>query len=247
MDSMLLIIFIIILGPLIGSLIGVVKRPSELFMYNMLAFAAGVMLSISFLELIPESINFSSIWICCAGIIMGTAAMYGLDKIVPHFHPELYEPEQGCRLKRASVYLFLGIFLHNFPEGMVMAVGTVIDFRTVLVLATAIAIHNIPEGICTSAPLYHYTGKRLRSFLLSFSTAIPEILGFVLALLIFQNIPTAITGLIIGATAGIMIYISGDELIPVACNKNGKKIRWCHSTIFSLMIGVLLVILLGLI
>ncbi len=239
----LLIIIISILGPLIGSLLGVLKRPSDLFMYNMLAFAAGVMLAISFLELIPESIVISSIWLCLIGIIVGSVVMYSLDKIIPHIHPGLCRQEQNRNLERTSIYLLLGIFLHNFPEGMAMGIGVVTELKLGLAVALAIAIHNIPEGICTSSPYYYVTKRRLKSFLVSCSTAIPIIIGFLFTHFLFQGISMGIVGIIIAATAGIMIYISADELIPVSCSKSGS--RWSHSTIFSLIIGVLFVILLG--
>ncbi len=77
------IIAIIILGLAIGSLIGVLKKPSERFMFNMLSFAAGVMLAISFLELIPESIKLYSIWFCIIGLVYGSVLMFILDKLIP--------------------------------------------------------------------------------------------------------------------------------------------------------------------
>lgn len=243
MNELFLILLISIAGPIIGSLIGVLKKPSDKYMYNMLAFAAGVMLAISFLNLIPESIELSSVFICAAGIFLGSLFMYGLDKLIPHIHPELCSQEQGCKLKKTSVYLLIGIFLHNFPEGMAIAIGTVTDFKLTWLIAFALAIHNIPEGICTSAPYYYCTKKRLKAFLLSASTAIPIIAGFVFAYFLYQVIPLEVVGLLIGGTAGIMIYISGDELIPTSCSKDNTG--WSHSTIFSLMLGVLLVVLLS--
>jgi zinc transporter, ZIP family len=244
MEPVIIIILITVAGPVIGSLIGVIKKPSEIFMYNMLAFAAGVMLAISFLELIPESIELSSVWVCCIGIVAGTLVMYALDKLIPHIHPGMCRQEQGKNLKNAAIFLLLGIFMHNFPEGMAIGIGAVGGFGLSITIALAIALHDIPEGICTSSPYYHVTGKRLKSFLLSTSTAIPTIVGYLVATVLFQSIPLQIVGAIIAATAGIMIYISGDELIPVSCNgTNG----FSHSTIFSLMLGVLLVIILGLI
>jgi ZIP family zinc transporter len=244
MREIYIILAISALGPVIGSLIGVWKKPKESFMYIMLAFAAGVMLAISFLELIPESIKLSSIPIAGLGIILGALLMYTLDKTIPHIHPELGTQEPGQKLKRTAVYLMAGIFLHNFPEGMAMATGAVSDFSTTLAIALAIAIHNIPEGICTSAPYYAVTGKRLKSFLLSSSTAIPIVVGFLFASYLFTNIPLKVVGLIVGATAGLMIYISGDELIPTSCNKCNKN--WSHATIFSLLAGVLFVLFLKL-
>ncbi len=240
MDYFYLILLISIAGPIIGSAIGVIHKPSEAFMHKMLAFAAGVMIAVSLLELIPESIALSSINLSCLGFIIGTLIMFGLDKLIPHIHPELAQQEQNCRLKKTSIYLILGIFLHNFPEGIAIATGTVTEVQTTFSVAIAIAVQNIPEGICTSAPYYYCTKKKLKSFLISSSTAIPIAVGFLFARFLFQNIPSAVIGTIIAATAGIMIYISADELIPVSCHKDNKC--WTHGTIFSLIFGVLFVI-----
>jgi zinc transporter, ZIP family len=242
MQPIVWIVIISALGPIIGSFIGVMKKPSDIFMYNMLSFAAGVMLAISFLELIPESIHLSSVQMCVFGIIIGSIIMYILDKSLPHIHPALCKQEQGCNLKRTSLYLMIGLFLHNFPEGMAIAIGAVSDMKISLAIALAIAIQNIPEGICTSTPYYHCTKQKWKTFWISSSTAIPILLGFTLAHYLYQNIPLSLVGVIIGATAGIMIYISGDELIPTSCCKMTN-----HTTIFSFMIGVVLVVLLGLI
>lgn len=241
--EILIILGISVLGPVLGSFIGVMRKPSERFMFNMLAFAGGVMLAISFLELIPESIALSSEIICVVGIGIGVGIMFILDKLIPHIHPELCTPEQGTMLKRTATYLILGIFLHNIPEGMAIALGEApqVDVN-VYVIALAIAIHNIPEGICTSAPYYHNSKKRLRSFLLSASTAIPILIGFSVAAALYQFISTNIIGLIAGATAGLMIYITGDEIIPTSCSSTTD-----HKPIFSLILGIVFVILLGLI
>jgi zinc transporter, ZIP family len=240
-STLLIIVAISVLAPVLGSLIGIIRKPSEIFMYNMLAFAGGVMLSISFLQLIPESIKLSSILIATCGVLVGSLFMFGVDKIIPHIHPELCTQEQGQNLKRTSTYLILGIFLHNLPEGMAMAIGVVSDMKISIVIALAIAIHNIPEGITTSAPYYYCTKKRLKSFLISSSTAIPLLIGFLLAYWLYNFIPIQLVGFLIGATAGLMIYITSDEIIPASCSKLSS-----HTTIFSLILGILLVILLGL-
>ncbi len=241
MDPVILIVIISVLGPILGSLIGVLKRPTLAYMCNMLCFAAGVMLGISFLELIPESIHISSAGVCVGGLIIGSLVMYGVDRIIPHIHPELCAQEQGYSLQRTSVYLILGIFLHNFPEGMAIAIGSVTEIKVSLVIALAIAIHNIPEGICTSAPYYHSTGNRLKSFLVSSSTAVPILIGYLLARHLFGHISPMVIGFIIGATAGLMIYITVDEIIPNSCAGTD------HRTIFFLLSGIIFVILLGLI
>jgi len=121
--EILIIVAISFLGPILGSLIGVLQRPSKKIMYNMLAFAGGVMLAISFLQLIPESIELSSIWITVLGILFGSTLMFGVDKLIPHIHPELCQQEQGRKIERTSLYLIMGIFMHNFPEGKGVFVG----------------------------------------------------------------------------------------------------------------------------
>jgi ZIP family zinc transporter len=241
MNPVTLIVVIAFAGPIVGSMIGVMRRPSFAYVCCMLCFAAGVMLAISFMELIPESIHLSSIPGCVLGLLSGSLVMYGLDRLLPHLHPSLCSQEQGCNLQRSSVYLIIGIFLHNFPEGMAIASGAVANVRASIIIALAIAIHNIPEGICTSASYFHASENRTRAFLLSCSTAVPILVGFFAARYVFENISAQVVGFLIAATAGLMIYITVDELIPNSCA--GEN----HQTIFSFIIGVVLVILLQLV
>jgi ZIP family zinc transporter len=121
---------------------------------------------------------------------------------------------------------------------MAIATGSVTETKVSITLALAIAIHNIPEGICTSSPYFHSTGRRMQAFLLSSATAIPILLGYVTARFLFQQVPPQVVGLLVSATAGLMIYITVDELIPNSC------IGTNHKTIFSLILGIILVILL---
>jgi ZIP family zinc transporter len=124
---------------------------------------------------------------------------------------------------------------------MAIAAGSVTDVRVSLVIALAIAIHGIPEGICTSAPYFHTTGSRLKAFLASSSTALPILLGYASARYLFGTISPEVIGVIVSATAGLMIYITTDEIIPTSCAGSN------HQTIFSLLAGVVFVILLGMI
>lgn len=241
MDPVFIIVAIAFAGPVIGSIIGVLRMPSFTYVCCMLCFAAGVMLAISFLELIPESIHLSCPAVAVSGVVCGALVMYGLDRLLPHLHPSLCSQEHGCNLQRSSVYLIVGIFLHNFPEGMAIASGSVADIGASIIIAMAIAIHNIPEGICTSAAYFHSSGRRLEAFLLSSSTAVPIVIGFFLARTVFENISAQLVGFVVAATAGLMIYITVDELIPNSCA--GEN----HQTIFSFMTGVVLVMLLQLV
>jgi len=237
--EIIVVLFIAVISPIIGSLIGVLKRPSERFMYVMLSFAGGVMLSISFLQLIPESLRLSSVLVCVAGITSGVVVMFVLDKLIPHIHPELCSPEQGTNLKLTAIYLILGIFLHNFPEGMAIALWKISGIKVGLIIAVAIAIHNIPEGICTSAPYFYCTKKRVKSFLLSSSTSIPILIGYLVATFLYEQITFSSTGFVVSLTAGLMIYITSDKILPTSLLKNAE-----HTTIFSFIIGILFVIIL---
>ena len=237
MNSILLIAIIAILGPIIGSLIGVLKKPSETIMYNLLAFAAGVMLTISFLNLLPTAISQSSPIIAIIGFLIGCGIIFTVDKMIPHIHPELCSQEQGKKLEKTAYFLLAGIFIHNIPEGMAIGISGIASFKLSLSVALAIAIQKIPEGICTSVPYFYVTKKRLKSFLISASTAIPMLIGYFIASYFFQGFPNWMLGLITAATAGFMVYIASDELIPSSCCQLTN-----HSTIFSLILGVIIVI-----
>jgi ZIP family zinc transporter len=142
---------------------------------------------------------------------------------------------------RTANFLIVAIFLHNFPEGMAIAIGTATDISGSIVIALAIAIHNIPEGICTSAPHYYAYGNRMKSFMMSSLSALPIVVGYVTARYLFTQISPETISVLIGATAGLMIYISADELMPAAQeNSTGQ-------TIFFFMFGIVGVMLLELI
>lgn len=242
MNPIAVIILLCIIGPVIGSLLGVLRKPSPFFLFNLISFAAGIMLAVSFLQLIPESLALSSIWICVLGIVSGSIAMFGIDKLIPHLHPSLCSQEHGHHLERTVIYLFLGILIHHFPEGMAMGIGAVSDFGLSFAIAIAIALHDIPEAICTSAPYYFISKNRVKSFIISLSTAIPTVIGFLATYYLFRDMPSYIVGFLIAGTAGLMIYISSDELIPTSSSKLTG-----HSTIFSLIAGIVCVVFLGLI
>ena len=225
-------------GPVIGSAIGVWKRPSAEYTHSIFYFAAGIMLAISFLDLIPESIALGSPLTCVIGLSIGGMGLWSLDRSFPHVHSCPACVENQCPLGHTANFLILAIALHNFPEGMAIAVGTATDIGDSFVIATAIALHNIPEGICTSAPHYHAFGNRWRSFAMSSMSALPIVAGFLAARFLFGVISMSTMSLLVGATAGLMIYISANELMPTAQEGSGRQ------TIFFFMAGIVSVILL---
>ena len=241
MTQEVMIVGLSAIGPIIGSGIGVLKKPSTAYIHNMLYFAAGIMLAVSFLDLIPESRHLGSTATCVSGLAIGAAAMWMLDQIFPHVHECSACGENECHMGHTANFLILAIFLHNFPEGMAIGIGGSANVGDSLVVAAAIAIHNIPEGICTSAPHYYAFGNRLKSFVMSSLSALPIVAGYFVARSVFGQISPQTMSLLIGATAGLMIYISASELMPAATNNSGQK-----TTLFF-MFGIVSVMLLELI
>ena len=226
------------IGPVIGSAIGVWKRPSAAYTHSIFYFAAGIMLAISFLNLIPDSISMGSPLTCVAGLSIGGLGLWLLDRSFPHVHACPGCAEDKCPLGHTANFLIVAIALHNFPEGMAIAVGTASDIGDSFVIAIAIALHNIPEGICTSAPHYHVYGNRWKSFAMSSMSALPIVAGFLTARFLFSMISLSTMSVLVGATAGLMIYISANELMPTAQEGSGRQ------TIFFFMAGIVTVILL---
>jgi len=138
-------------------------------------------------------------------------------------------------------FLILAIFLHNFPEGMAIAIGATTNVGDSIVIAAAIAIHNIPEGICTSAPHYYAYGNRMKSFVMSSLSALPIVVGYFVARNLFVQITPQAMSVLVGATAGLMIYISANELMPTAREDNGRQ------TTFYFIFGIVSVMLIELI
>ncbi|MCI8652629.1 MAG: ZIP family metal transporter [Angelakisella sp.] len=219
MERELWILGIAVAGPVIGSALGVSFPPGRRTTGDMLSFAGGAMLAISFLELLPESLLKCGILGTTVGMAIGLLTMAALEGSLPH-HAQGQQEE----LERTSVLMILGIFLHNLPEGMAIAsASTMEDPRALTTVAFAIAVHNIPEGICTSAPYYQATGRRLRAFLWSSSTALPMLGGYLLGKTLLRGLSPYAMGILVASVAGLMIHISCGELLPTALEQGGRR------------------------
>jgi len=240
MNNLVLVSILIIAGPLIGSLIGIAKKPSQRYLCGALGFAGGIMIAISLLELMPHALEISPLFIVIIGFAVGIFLMLILDKLLPHIHPELARKERPS-IRRTAVVLLIGIALHNLPEGLAISSGFSYTQKLGIILAIGLAIHNIPETIATVVPLYATTKKRLSSFLVSFSTCVPELIGFLIGFLILKSLSLSTLGLMMALTAGVMFYIVGDELIPTS-----QRMVAGHSANIGLALGIIVVLLLGL-
>ncbi len=236
------------LSTAIGSLLGVaVRRPGPRFVAFILGFSAGVMILVSFVELLVKAIETEGVGFLGAHIAFfsGMGSYFLIDLLIPHDylgqhdHPEgKYDLKNGGSpeaLKRTGLLVTVGIAIHNFPEGMATFVGALEDLDLGVAIAVAIAIHNIPEGITISAPIYAATGSAKRAFLWSFFSGLSEILGAVLAAVVLMPfLSERLLGFVLAGVGGIMVVISLDELIPVA-----KTFDTQHTPISGVITGMM--------
>ena len=209
------------LSTTIGSILSLfLKRPGPRFMALALGFSAGVMVLVSFVELLQggmEIVGFASAHLA---FFAGMVGLFILDALIPHeYMAERHRvgEAQDQELLRTGLFVALGLGIHNFPEGMATFAGTLEDVKLGAAIAVAIAIHNIPKGLAIAAPIYAATGSRRKAFLWSFLSGLAEPVGATLAatvLLPFMS--RALLGWILSGVAGIMVFISLDELVPAS-------------------------------
>ena len=235
------------------------KRTNMKFLSTALGFSAGVMLYVSFveiffkakIELIASLGEVTGTWVTVGAFFGGIALIGIIDKLVPNYENphELHsieEMDQGLKnlpqneahdfgkLKRMGLFTALAIGIHNFPEGLATFTATLTDPNLGIAIAVAVAIHNIPEGIAVSVPIYYATGSRLKAFKLSFLSGLAEPVGALVGyLLLMPFFSPTVFGILFASVAGIMVFISLDELLPSA-EEYGEH----HLTIIGVIAGM---------
>jgi len=271
----------------IGSIIAfTASRTNYRFLSVATGFSAGVMLYVSFVEILFKGLEslserYGDYWghWANAGSFFGGMLLIGLiDNLIPagenphepHSEKEtrpLHDPSakppdfaaaamptQGThdhspdhrKLMRMGLFTALAIGIHNFPEGLATFLAALQDPGLGVAIAIAIALHNIPEGISVSVPIYYATGNRKKAFTYSVLSGLAEPLGAGIAYLglrLFfgsgnEAVPPELMGILFGGVAGIMVYISLDELLPTS-RAYGKG----HDNLFGLVAGMLLMAL----
>jgi ZIP family zinc transporter len=232
----------------IGSAIALIaKRTNTNFLSFALGLSAGVMIYISFMEMLPHSLKMlSGIYGEKTGtlyLLLGLFGGIGLIALIDFLVPESENPHEMYgveemkghkRLKHAGIITAITIAIHNFPEGIATFMSATGSLEIAIPIAVAIAIHNIPEGIAVSVPIYHATGSRKKAFWWSFSSGLAEPLGAIIAFLfLFPFWNETLNAVILSVVAGIMIFISLDELLPSA-QKYGKH----HLSIIGVVVGM---------
>lgn len=210
------------LSTTLGSLLGLLWRdPGEKLMTFTLGFSGGVMLHVSYAELLQNSINDIGFGTAHIAFFTGMLIMFLLDTIVPHEYGaerrDSGERNGQGRLLQAGLFVAIGLGIHNFPEGMAAFVGALEDRSLGVAIAAAIAIHNIPEGLAVSAPVYAATKSRKKAFWWSFLSGISEPAGaLVAALVLLPLLNGTVLGYVLATVAGIMVFIALDELVPIS-------------------------------
>jgi len=231
------------LSTTIGSVLGLVlQKPGPRFMSFVLGFSAGVMIMVSFVELLQGSIEYIGFLQANMGFFAGIIIMFLIDYFIPHEYigqRDFRQTQSNGKLLRAGLLVALGIGIHNFPEGMATFAGALQDVRLGGAIAVAIAIHNIPEGLAVSAPVYAATKSRRKAFLWSFLSGLAEPLGAALAAaILFQFLTPNVLGWILAAVAGIMVFIALDELIPLS-----KSFGQEHLPIVGVIAGMVVMVI----
>ena len=232
------------------------KRTDTKTLTFSLGFSGGVMVYISLVELLGEAqhrlMEFeghtAGAWIAIASFFGGIAVAALIDYLVPEDENphEARGPEdihgQGSgefsssKIKRSGILFALAIGIHNFPEGIATFTSAVDNMALGVAIAVAIAIHNIPEGIAVSIPIYYATGSRRKAFLLSLSSGLAEPVGALLAYaVLLPFLSPTLLGCLFGFVAGIMVFISLDELLPAA-EEYGEH----HISIYGVVTGMAL-------
>ena len=210
----------------IGSAIAYfIKRPKIVYLAFALGLSAGVMVYISFMEMLPEAMETMGEGWALLVFFVGIGVMALIDLVVPepenpHNFEDMDEPtvaHGSHKLMRTGLFTALAIAVHNFPEGLATFAAALSDVKLGAFIALAIAIHNIPEGIAVSVPIYYATGSRTKAFSYSFLSGVSEPAGALLGYLVLMPFltPTVLAGTL-AFVAGVMIYISLDELLPTA-------------------------------
>ena len=229
-----------------GLVVLLQKKPNITLLTFSLGLSAGVMVYVSFMELLPEAIKGIGEIAGLVAFFVGVMFTALIDFLLPkQLNPHHFSRITGkgckknkhkanCHLMRVGTFTAVAIAIHNFPEGIVTFSATMSDVNLGMVIAIAIALHNIPEGISVAAPIFHATGDRVKAFKYALVSGIAEPIGGVFSFIVLYNFMSdTLLGWLLAAVAGIMVYISLDEILPTA-HSYGKS----HVVLIGVMLGM---------
>lgn len=239
------------------------KKTNTRFLSISLGFSAGVMIYVSMIEIFfkaKESLTSElglkgGSWVTVIAFFVGMFLIAIIDHLIPSgenphdmYTVEELDPSEKqkknevitqSKLLRTGLFTALAVGIHNFPEGLATFISALQEPSIAIPIAVAIAIHNIPEGIAVSVPVYYATGSKKKAFFYSFLSGLSEPVGAMVGYLVLMPfLNNMMFGIIFAAVAGIMVYISIDELLPAA-QKYGEH----HLSIYGMVAGMMVMAL----
>ncbi len=235
----------------IGSCIAfLAKHTNKKFLSVSLGFSAGVMIYVSMIEIVVKAKEAlismlgetGGSWATAGAFFAGMLVIAVIDRCIPtQENPhelrsvEAADGPPAPKLMRMGVFTALAIAIHNFPEGLATFVSALQDPSIAIPIVAAVAIHNIPEGIAVAVPIYQATGSKGKAFGYSFLSGLAEPVGALLGwLLLLPIMNDLVFGIIFASVAGIMVFISFDELLPAA-REYGEH----HLSLYGLISGMM--------
>lgn len=208
-----------------GALAFVIKKENLAALAIGLGFSAGVMIYVSFMELLPQATQaLQRFYGTCPGewagvglFFAGVLVAWSIDWALPSHHVEMHTLDPSDKLKRLGLFTALALAVHNFPEGLATFMASLKSVTLGGSVAVAVAIHNIPEGVSVALPVFHATGSRRKAFLYSALSGLAEPVGALIGFIVLRHfLNEAVFGILFAAIAGIMVYVALDELLPTA-------------------------------
>lgn len=233
----LLLSFLAGIFTLAGSLLTFFLRDfKRSYLQFALGLSGGVMIYVSLVELLPTAIKNIGAAKGNLAFFSGIILLAGIDFFIPHEYIEerIKTDSHDKKLMVAGMFTTLGIAIHNLPEGVAVFMSALADIKLGVALAIAIALHNIPEGIAVAMPILYATKSKRKAFWYSFLAGFAEPAGAVMAILILMPfLNAAVLSFSLAFVAGIMVFISFDELLPLSCQNEGY-----HISILGVIIGM---------
>lgn len=224
-----------------GIFVVLFGRISERFVAGSMGFASGVMLLVSFLNLFVESLDLTSYLNVSLAFAAGSVFMIVLDSFLPHL--ELGKREGGVFMSKqlqSGLLILIGITLHNIPEGVIVSAGYLHLPQLGILIAVAVFFHNVPEGVATAVPLTSAGSRKRDVILATLVSGLAEPFGALVGGALLINSPPETIGLALAFAAGVMTYITADELIPIA-HEYGHK----HLVSIGILLGIMSMMLLN--
>jgi ZIP family zinc transporter len=226
-----------------GLIVVLMPKVSNRFIAGSMGFASGVMLLVSFLNLFLEALDLVSYLNVAIAFSIGSIFMIIIDTVLPHL--EFGKKEDGvikANMFKSGLLILIGITIHNIPEGVIISAGYSRLPELGTLIALAVFFHNVPEGIATAVPLMSVGSEKKRVLLATMISGLAEPFGALLGSTILLNASNEALGFALAFAAGVMTYITVDELIPIA-HEHGYK----HSVSTGILLGMMFMMMLNII